>query len=154
HPFCLGAVGTTGTGAANVAAREADLVIGIGTRWSDFTTASRTAFQNERVRFVNINVARFDAHKLSGIAMVGDARVAIEALADALCDYTTDPGYQQRVAKLRTEWDETATSIRSGRHGPVATQAEVIDAVNDAAMNDGVVVCAAGSLPGDLHKLW
>ena len=83
HPCALGAIGATGTLAANRVAAEADIVIGVGTRWTDFTTASKTAFRHPRVRFVNVNVADFDAAKLSGLALVGDARVTLEALADA-----------------------------------------------------------------------
>lgn len=154
HPMLLGAVGATGTAAANVVAREADLVIGVGTRWSDFTTASRTAFQNERVRFVNINVARFEALKLSGLSVVADARVALEQLATALSTHRTDDAYRRRVASLRSEWDAARDRICASSTDRLPTQAEVIGVVNDAASDGGIVVCAAGSLPGDLHKLW
>ena len=93
HPSSLGAVGATGTAGANIIARDAELVIGIGTRYSDFTTASKTAFQHPDVRFVNINIAAFDAHKHSGVPLVGDARAAIEALGEALREYRVSDNY-------------------------------------------------------------
>src|ERR687892_1222360 len=98
HPCSLGAVGATGTSAANRAAREADLVIGVGTRWTDFTTASKTAFQNPEVRFVNINVADFDANKHAGLALVGDARATLEALSEALVRHEVERGYREQNA--------------------------------------------------------
>ena len=98
HPCSLGAVGATGTFAANRAAREADLVIGVGTRWSDFTTASKTAFQNPEARFVNINIADFDASKHAGAALVGDARSTLQALDDALAGHEVEPGYREQNA--------------------------------------------------------
>ncbi|HEY7530433.1 MAG TPA: 3D-(3,5/4)-trihydroxycyclohexane-1,2-dione acylhydrolase (decyclizing) [Gemmatimonadota bacterium] len=154
HASSLGAVGVTGTPGANVVAREADLVIGIGTRWTDFSTASRTAFQDPGVEFVNVNVARFDAHKLAGLPLVGDARAALEALAEALEGWTIDSAYRERAARLNREWDEQVGRIHARGHGPLPSQGEVIGAVNEAAGPRDVVVCAAGSLPGDLHKLW
>ena len=105
HPLALGAVGATGTFAANRAAREADLVIGVGTRWSDFTTASKTAFQNPDVRFVNINIADFDAHKHAGLALVGDARATLEALDGALPDYEVEGEYREQSGRANGEWD-------------------------------------------------
>jgi 3D-(3,5/4)-trihydroxycyclohexane-1,2-dione acylhydrolase (decyclizing) len=156
HPLSLGAVGATGTAAANHLAREADLVIGVGTRWSDFTTASKSAFQNPGVRFVNVNVTSFDAAKHSGLPVLADARVALDALREALAG--------QRVA---AEWERHATTESAGWADEVRRlvappaddaalphQAAIIGAINDAAGATGVVVCAAGSAPGDLHKLW
>ena len=154
HPASLGAVGATGTFAANRIAAEADVVIGIGTRWSDFTTASRTAFRNPDVRFVNVNVADFDAAKLNGIALVADARVALERLIAALEGHQVDPEHRELAARLNREWDEEVTRLYGLGHGPLLAQSEVIGAVNDAARATDVVVCAAGSMPGDLHKLW
>src|SRR5215208_5983250 len=154
HPLALGAVGATGTLAANRAAREADVAIGVGTRWSDFTTASKTAFQNPGVRFVNVNVADLDAHKHAGIALVGDARAALEALAEALTGYEVEAEYREQSARASKEWDEEVERLYTLEHGPLPAQSEVIGAVNSFSEPQDVVVCAAGSMPGDLHKLW
>jgi 3D-(3,5/4)-trihydroxycyclohexane-1,2-dione acylhydrolase (decyclizing) len=149
HPSNLGAVGATGTFAANRIAADADLVIGIGTRYSDFTTASKTAFRNAGVRFVNINVAEFDAAKHAGIALVGDARATLEQL-DGIA---VDDAYREECARLAREWDEEVARLYAVDEAPLA-QSAVIGAVNAAARPQDVVVCAAGSMPGDLHKLW
>jgi 3D-(3,5/4)-trihydroxycyclohexane-1,2-dione acylhydrolase (decyclizing) len=154
HPSSLGAIGATGTAAANRLARDADLVIGIGTRWSDFTTASNSAFQDPDVRFVNINVAAFDAAKRSGLAVEADARLALEELQDALADHRVDPEWSSRAASESAAWAAEVERLVTAGHQPLPSQAEVIGAVNDAAGENGVVVCAAGSMPGDLHKLW
>jgi 3D-(3,5/4)-trihydroxycyclohexane-1,2-dione acylhydrolase (decyclizing) len=154
HPLALGAIGATGTSAANRAAREADLVIGIGTRWSDFTTASKTAFQNEGVRFVNVNVADFDAHKHAGLALVGDARATLGALDEALADHEVDEAYREESARGNVEWDREVERLYALGHGPLPAQSEVLGAVNTFSETEDVVVCAAGSMPGDLHKLW
>jgi 3D-(3,5/4)-trihydroxycyclohexane-1,2-dione acylhydrolase (decyclizing) len=154
HPCSLGAVGATGTLAANRAAREADLVIGIGTRWTDFTTASKTAFQNPEVRFVNINVADFDAAKHAGLRLVGDARATLEALSGSLAAYEVEAGYREQNARANEEWDREVERLYTLGHGPLPSQGEVIGAVNTFSEPEDVVVCAAGSMPGDLHKLW
>lgn len=154
HAQCLGAMGVTGTPGANLMARDADLVIGIGTRYSDFTTASKTAFQNGAVRFININVAGFDAAKHAGLALVGDAKVTLEELAEAVGDYTVPGDYSKRVVHFQDEWDAEVERIYSLGHGPLPSQGEVIGVVNELSSDRDVVVCAAGSLPGDLHKLW
>ncbi|HJQ28128.1 MAG TPA: 3D-(3,5/4)-trihydroxycyclohexane-1,2-dione acylhydrolase (decyclizing) [Rubrobacter sp.] len=154
HPLALGAVGATGTSAANRVAREADLVIGVGTRWSDFSTASKTAFQNPEVRFVNVNVADLDAHKHAGIALVGDARATLEALSEVLKGYEVDPEYREQSEKANREWDIEVGRLYALDHGPLPAQSEVIGAVNSFSEPRDVVVCAAGSMPGDLHKLW
>jgi 3D-(3,5/4)-trihydroxycyclohexane-1,2-dione acylhydrolase (decyclizing) len=154
HPLSLGAIGATGTRGANVLAREADLVIGIGTRYSDFTTASKTAFQSPEVRFVNINVAEFDAVKHGGVALVADAREALSALADALPGYLAPSEWRGRAGQANREWDQEVERIYTIGTTALPSQGEVIGAVNVAAGERGVVVCAAGSLPGDLHKLW
>jgi 3D-(3,5/4)-trihydroxycyclohexane-1,2-dione acylhydrolase (decyclizing) len=154
HPCSLGAVGATGTLAANRAAREADLIIGIGTRWTDFTTASKTAFQNPEVRFVNINVADFDAHKHAGLALVGDARATLEALSEALAGYEVEAAYREQNARANEEWDREVERLYTLGHVPLPSQGEVIGAVNTFSEPEDVVICAAGSMPGDLHKLW
>ena len=154
HPSSLGAIGATGTFAANRAAHEADLVVGIGTRWTDFTTASKTAFQNPEVRFVNVNVADFDAHKHAGLALVGDARAALEALTGALAGYEVEDGYREQNVRASREWDREVERLYTLDHGPLPAQSAVIGAVNAFSEPKDVVVCAAGSMPGDLHKLW
>jgi len=152
HPLALGAIGVTGTTAANRIAREADLVIGIGTRWTDFTTASKSAFQDPDVRFINVNVAEFDAHKHAGLALVGDARATIVALAGRAA--VVHASYREKVERLAREWSAEVDRLYSLGHSPLPAQSEVIGAVNEAAGPRDVVVCAAGSMPGDLHKLW
>ena len=152
HPLAVGAIGATGTTAANALARDADVVLGIGTRWSDFTTASRTAFGN--ARFVNVNVASFDAVKHSGVAVTADARAALEALTGAVAGWRTDATYRERAASLARDWDATVEQAYHLGHKPLPAQSEVLGAVNEISDARDVVVCAAGSMPGDLHKLW
>jgi 3D-(3,5/4)-trihydroxycyclohexane-1,2-dione acylhydrolase (decyclizing) len=155
HQLALGAIGVTGTPGANLTARDADLIIGIGTRYSDFTTASKTAFQNPEVAFININVAEFDAFKQSALPLVADARVSLEELSEATQGYDTGADYRAQVARFNTEWDAEVTRIYTLEHGPdLTSQGEVIGAVNTFSRENDVVLCAAGSLPGDLHKLW
>ena len=155
HPLSLGAVGATGTAAANRLARVADLVIGVGTRWADFTTASKSAFQDPDVRFVNVNVGGFDAAKLSGLPLLGDARLVLKELVGALGGWRVDEGWETRAGEESAAWgDEVTRLVSEVADGELASQATVIGAINDAAGETGVVVCAAGSAPGDLHKLW
>jgi 3D-(3,5/4)-trihydroxycyclohexane-1,2-dione acylhydrolase (decyclizing) len=154
HPQALGAIGSTGTTAANHIAREADVVVGIGTRYSDFTTASRTAFQDPGVRFVNVNVAGLDAVKHAGVPVVADARETITALTAALQGWSVDEDHRRLATRLAAEWDETVERAYHLGHTPRPSQAEVIGAVNEVSDPRDVVVCAAGSMPGDLHKLW
>jgi 3D-(3,5/4)-trihydroxycyclohexane-1,2-dione acylhydrolase (decyclizing) len=155
HPQSVGAVGSTGTTAANTLAAEADVVIGIGTRYSDFTSASRTAFNNPDVRFVNINVASFDTVKQGGLSVVADAREAIDALSSALGDYSVSDEYRMRTAQLAKTWDATVSAAyRVDDDGSALNQSQVIGLTNTLSDPRDVVVCAAGSMPGDLHKLW
>jgi 3D-(3,5/4)-trihydroxycyclohexane-1,2-dione acylhydrolase (decyclizing) len=154
HAQQLGAVGVTGTPGANIVAREADLVIGIGTRYSDFTTASKTAFQNPSVRFININVAEFDAYKHAALPLTGDARVTITELQNAVGNYQVELAYQDKIHKLRAQWETEVDRIYALAKEPSITQGEVIGIVNNFLKPSDIVVCAAGSLPGDLHKLW
>jgi 3D-(3,5/4)-trihydroxycyclohexane-1,2-dione acylhydrolase (decyclizing) len=135
-------------------AATADVVIGVGTRWSDFTTASKTAFKADGVRFVNVNIADFDAAKHSGVALVGDARATLERIAAALAGWRVDDGYRAEAAQLNAEWDAEVSRLYALDHAPLPAQSEVLGAVNDAAGPADVVVCAAGAMPGDLHKLW
>jgi 3D-(3,5/4)-trihydroxycyclohexane-1,2-dione acylhydrolase (decyclizing) len=154
HAQEVGAVGVTGTPGANILAREADVVIGIGTRYSDFTSASKTAFQNPVVRFININVGEFDAYKHAALALTGDARVTLEELLPLVSGYQVASDHRQKIANLRADWEKEVDRIYGHRSEPPISQGEVIGAVNRAAGTDGRMVCAAGSLPGDLHKLW
>ena len=154
HPQNLGAIGVTGTFAANRIAREADLVLGIGTRYSDFTTSSKTAFQNPKVKFINLNVAEFDAFKHSALPLMADARAGLEALAKALRGWDAPPAYRRRAEVLNRQWDREVDRLYHTPSRLPVSQAEVIGAVNDFARPTDVVMCAAGSLPGDLHKLW
>ena len=155
HPQSVGAIGATGTTAANALARDADLVIGIGTRYADFTTASRTAFQHPDVRFVNVNVARFDGIKHAGLPVVADARETLEALGDVLDGWSVEAGYRKRTAELAREWDEIVErTYNPAETHDLLTQGEVLGCVNELSDPRDVVVCAAGSMPGELHKLW
>ncbi len=154
HPLNLGAVGSTGTPGANILAREADLVIGVGTRYSDFTSASKTAFQNPQVRFININVVEMDAFKHAAVPLTADARVTLEELQSACAGYNSGAAYRERARQYNLEWDREVERIYTLGHKPLLSQGEVIGAVNSFSRPQDVVVCAAGSLPGDLHKLW
>ena len=154
HPLNLGAVGVTGTDGANILAREADLVIGIGTRYSDFTSASKTAFSSENVRFININVAEFDAYKHNALPLVGDAKATLDELVQMLDGYSTDASYQERAVAYNKSWDAEVHRIYNLEHEPLLSQGEVIGMMNSLSAPEDTVLCAAGSLPGDLHKLW
>jgi 3D-(3,5/4)-trihydroxycyclohexane-1,2-dione acylhydrolase (decyclizing) len=154
HVGALGGIGATGTLAANRTAAAADLVIGIGTRYTDFTTASRTAFQEPGVRFINVNVVEADVHKLGGTALVGDARATIEALDARLEGWTVSEEYRRTCEEQRAEWDREVSRLYNLGHRPLPAQSEVLGAVNELSAPRDVVVCAAGSMPGDLHKLW
>ena len=154
HPQNVGAVGVTGTPGANILARDADLIIGIGTRYSDFTTSSKTAFQNPAVRFVNINVCEFDAHKHNAIALTGDARTTIEELQSEVAGHRVEESYQAKITNIRAEWETEVDLLHGLRKDPPITQGEVIGIVNHLTEPSDIMVCAAGSLPGDLHKLW
>jgi 3D-(3,5/4)-trihydroxycyclohexane-1,2-dione acylhydrolase (decyclizing) len=154
HPQELGAVGVTGTPGANVLAREAELILGIGTRYSDFTTASKTAFQNPAVRFININIAEFDSSKHAALPLTGDARVTLEELQHAVAGYKIEEGYRSRIAGFRADWENEVDRIYGLHKDPPITQGEVIGVVNSFTEPADIIVSAAGSLPGDLHKLW
>jgi 3D-(3,5/4)-trihydroxycyclohexane-1,2-dione acylhydrolase (decyclizing) len=155
HAQNMGAVGVTGTTAANRLARAADLIIGIGTRYSDFTAASRTAFQHPKVKFININIASFDAFKHgSATPVVADARESLLELMSALSDYCVAPEYAREIGQKKADWDAVVDEAFVDRKLDLPSQTEIIGAVQKASAPRDVVVCAAGSLPGDLHKLW
>ena len=155
HPQYVGAVGATGTAAANALAADADVVIGIGTRYSDFTTASRTAFQHPSVRFVNVNVASFDAHKHgTDLPVIADARETLDAALRELPDHRVPAAYAERIAAGKARWDAAVDAAFATSNLDRPGQPELIGAVHAATDPADVIVQAAGSLPGDLHKLW
>ncbi|HXL95811.1 MAG TPA: 3D-(3,5/4)-trihydroxycyclohexane-1,2-dione acylhydrolase (decyclizing) [Streptosporangiaceae bacterium] len=153
-PLCVGGLGVTGTTAANELAGVADVVIGVGTRWTDFTTGSRSVFGDPGVRFVNLNVAAMDAAKHGGVAVTADARAGLVALRSALRGWAAPSEHRERAASLSRAWQRTVETAYTTRHSPLPAQAEVIGVVNEAAGSSGIVLTAAGSMPGDLHKLW
>jgi 3D-(3,5/4)-trihydroxycyclohexane-1,2-dione acylhydrolase (decyclizing) len=154
HPQAVGGLGSTGTAAANALAASADVVVGIGTRWTDFTTASRSAFRTPWVRFVNCNVARIDAAKLAGVALVGDARTTLELLVERLGGWQVAEEYRRECETLARSWHAVVDRAYHLGHGPLPAQSEVIGALNEITRPGDVMVCASGSMPGDLHKLW
>ena len=154
HPLALGAMGVTGSLAANQLAREADLVIAVGTRLADFTTMSKAAFQNPDVTFVAINVNELDAFKHAAIPVVADARVALDELTAMLAGYSTSADYRTTVDARGKAWRTEVDRLYGQRSSAPFSQAEVVGLVNEFVRPQDVVVCAAGSLPGDLHKLW
>ncbi|GAA4822987.1 3D-(3,5/4)-trihydroxycyclohexane-1,2-dione acylhydrolase (decyclizing) [Streptomyces ziwulingensis] len=155
HPADLGGVGHTGTAVADELARTADLVIGVGTRWTDFTTASGTLFQHPGVRFLNLNVTAFDAHKLAARTLVCDARAGLTALTEALGGHRVDAAYEAEYRAGRARWERVvAAALRAGDEDAVPTQTQVLGALDAVVDDEDVVINAAGSLPGDLHKLW
>ena len=154
HAQNLGAVGTTGTSSANLIALDADLVICIGTRLSDFTTASKTQFQNSDVKFIGINVSPFDVAKHFALELVGDAKRILEILSQLLKDtrYRIAATYSDRILETKSEWRVENDRVFSGTGNQKVTQGELLGIVNDNLNEDDTIVCAAGSLPGDLHK--
>ena len=154
EPQNLGAAGVTGTPGAIAMAREADVVIGIGTRYSDFTTISKSAFQDPNVRFININITEFDSFKHGALPLVGDAKAILEVMERELSDFRVAPDYRQKVEEFNASWDDFVSEIYAEKNDVPAFQGEVIGAVNTFSEPGDIMVCAAGSLPGDLHKLW
>ncbi|MCH8012869.1 MAG: 3D-(3,5/4)-trihydroxycyclohexane-1,2-dione acylhydrolase (decyclizing) [Candidatus Marinimicrobia bacterium] len=156
HTCNVGAIGVTGTLAANRIAKEADLVICVGTRLSDFTTASKTQFQNRDVKFIGINVASRDTRKHGALSLMGDARVTLDKLHELLTEkgYSVSSGYKETVQSLKAAWNEEADRIVGSQNESNITQGELIGLVNEFMSRKDTVVCAAGSLPGDMHKLW
>lgn len=154
EPQNLGAVGVTGTPGAIEIAKEADLVIGLGTRYSDFTTISKSAFQNPEVQFVNINITEFDSFKHGALPLIGDAKAILEEIDQQLSDYEVSKDYREKVEGFNASWDEFVSGIYLEKNETPAFQGEVIGAVNTFSDANDIMICAAGSLPGDLHKLW
>ncbi|GAA2786462.1 3D-(3,5/4)-trihydroxycyclohexane-1,2-dione acylhydrolase (decyclizing) [Saccharopolyspora taberi] len=155
HPCELGSIGHTGTSASDDVARQADLIIGIGTRYSDFTTASRTLFANPDVRFVNINITSLDAHKQAAAPVIGDARIALEQLAEALGGHRVAEEYVAEYRAGARKWaDVVDRTTRAATGGERPGQAEVLGVLDEVLEDRDVVVNAAGSMPEDLNKLW
>ncbi|WP_079123106.1 3D-(3,5/4)-trihydroxycyclohexane-1,2-dione acylhydrolase (decyclizing) [Streptomyces abyssalis] len=155
HPCDVGGIGHTGTAVADDLARAADLVIGVGTRYSDFTTASNTLFAEPDVRFLNLNITPFDSHKMSALTLVADARAGLEALTGALLGHRVAASYEEEFARGKAEWERAVDSAYAAKdEGARPTQAQVLGALDGVVGDDDVVINAAGSLPGDLHKLW
>ena len=157
HPLQMGAIGSSGGSAGNAVARDADLVIALGSRLSDFPTMSWSSWQDPSVAFVAINVAEMDAAKAAALPLVGDARVVLEELQEALeaRGWTgVSPERRERIERLRKDWNDEVERVRHLVAAEHVSQPEAIRLVNEAAGADGVVVCAAGGLPGDLHKIW
>ncbi|MEE1739375.1 3D-(3,5/4)-trihydroxycyclohexane-1,2-dione acylhydrolase (decyclizing) [Streptomyces sp. BE147] len=157
HPADVGGIGHTGTATADELARTADLVIGVGTRYTDFTTASGTLFADPAVRFLNLNITGFDAHKLAALPLVADARTALEALGEALAGrgYRVDPAYETEYTDAKERWERRVdTALAAPDPAARPTQAQVLGLLDALVTEDDILVNAAGSLPGDLHKLW
>ena len=154
HPLYAGPLGVAGSRSANVVAAEADVVLAIGTRLEDFTTASWTAF-DEDVRLVSINVARYDAVKHAGHSLVGDAQVTVEGLDRSLDGWTADAAWSARPEAERRRWDAHIDALRSQPGaGGTLTYAQVVGAINDLSGTEDYVLTAAGGLPGELHGGW
>ena len=154
EPQNLGAAGVTGTPGAIEIAREADLVIGLGTRYSDFTTISKSAFQHPEVQFININIMEFDSFKHGALPLIGDAKAILEEIDKELADFKVSDAYRQKITKYNASWDDFVSEIYAEKNETPAFQGEVIGAVNSFSEANDIMICAAGSLPGDLHKLW
>jgi 3D-(3,5/4)-trihydroxycyclohexane-1,2-dione acylhydrolase (decyclizing) len=154
HPLAMGALGVTGTGAANALASEADVIIGVGTRFADFTTGSWALFKNPDRRFIGVNVQPFDAAKHRAAPVVGDARAALAAIDKALGGWTAPRAWGEAIARAKAEWNATAGRYTAETNAPLPTDAQVLGALMRAGQASDVIVCAAGGLPGELHKLW
>lgn len=154
NPLSLGAIGVTGNKSANEIAQEADVIIGIGTRFNDFMTSSQTGFAHEDVQFININIAEYDVHKQGALPLTGDARATLQKLTDMLQGWSVGSEYRSRAASLNEAWDAVVSEYYNQENEPLPAQVEVIGAINSFADDTDVIVNAAGSAPGDLHKLW
>ena len=154
HPLAAGAIGVTGTAAANALAAEADVILAVGTRLSDFTTASRSLFAHPGATLIQLNVAAFDAAKHGALPLVADAAIGLDALGAALGSYRAPHGWTDRAHRLTTEWNTVVARVTAPSNVALPSDAQVLGAVNRAAPRDAIVVCAAGGLPGELHKLW
>jgi 3D-(3,5/4)-trihydroxycyclohexane-1,2-dione acylhydrolase (decyclizing) len=154
HPCAVGAIGVIGGSAANALAAEADAILAIGTRLSDFTTASGTLFRYSELRLIQLNIAAYDAVKHSALPLVADAQIGLAALGQAVAGWSAPSVWTAKARRLATEWNDAVTQATAPSNAGVPSDAQVLGAVNRAAAPGDVVVCAAGGLPGELHKLW
>ncbi len=155
HELSMGGVGTTGTSAANILARQADLILAVGTRLADFPTASKTAFQNEDVDIITINVNRLDGFKMNSLPVLSDAKLGLEELQKALEKSGYKASYtSEELAQLKQEWEQEVDRLYNLESDRGIVQTTALGAVNDFVQADDIIVCASGSLPGDLHRLW
>ena len=155
HPLNAGAIGVTGTLAANRLAADADLIIGVGTRYSDFTTSSKSAFRNEAVQFVNLNVSTFDSAKLDAFAVACDAKAGLQALQQSLNAANYRAGYEPaEIAGLKEQWDAEVDRLYAAEHKDGLAQTRALGVINETLGDSDIILCAAGSLPGDLHRVW
>lgn len=155
HPLNMGGIGTTGTKAANILAKEADLIIAVGSRLQDFSTASKTAFQNPEVEFVSINVNRFDALKMDAVYVQADAKLGLMELGKLLKEAGYRSSYTpEYLQELKDDWNKEVDRLYSLESPEGIVQTTALGCVNDFVQDTDIVVCAAGSLPGDLHRLW
>ncbi|MCZ6591545.1 MAG: 3D-(3,5/4)-trihydroxycyclohexane-1,2-dione acylhydrolase (decyclizing) [Alphaproteobacteria bacterium] len=154
HPAAVGSIGVTGSSVANALAADSDVVLAVGTRLQDFTTGSRALFRNADCTLIQLNVAAFDAGKHGALALVGDAGLGLAALDGALGDYRVPAAWSDRAAQENTRWTAAVDAATAPSNAPLPSDAQVIGAVNRVATADDVVVCAAGGVPGEMHKLW
>jgi 3D-(3,5/4)-trihydroxycyclohexane-1,2-dione acylhydrolase (decyclizing) len=153
-PMNVGGIGVTGTAAANALAREADAVLAVGTRLSDFTTGSRALLADRACTLIGLNAGALDAARHAALSLVADAREGLAALSAALGDWRAPAAWTARAAAEKRAWEAAADGITRDRGVSTPTDAQVLGAVNRQATPTDVVVCAAGGLPGELHKLW
>jgi 3D-(3,5/4)-trihydroxycyclohexane-1,2-dione acylhydrolase (decyclizing) len=156
HPLNVGGIGVTGSEVANALAAQADVILVVGSRLQDFTTASKWGFKNEECQFIHLNVSRFDALKMNALMLKGDAKLGLEHLSQQLAHYQSPQDYQQLVQHYQHEWLQELKRIATASHSPEAglSQTKVLSLLNEMVTEEDVIICAAGSLPGDLHRLW
>lgn len=154
HPYAVGAIGVTGSEAANTLAAKADLIIAVGSRLQDFTTQSRTLFENENLNLVQINVGQFDAHKHGAIPLQSDAKTALEQISNGLSDWQSAPQWSEEIDSANQQWRQVYEKVTAKSEASLPSDAQVLGAIKRQSDPTDVIVCAAGGLPGDLHKLW
>ncbi|MEP1446071.1 MAG: 3D-(3,5/4)-trihydroxycyclohexane-1,2-dione acylhydrolase (decyclizing) [Paraglaciecola sp.] len=154
HPMAMGGIGVTGTSAANELARKADLIIAVGSRLQDFTTESRTLFSQQGCSLVQVNVTQFDAIKHGAIPLHGDAKTVIETLNESLSDWSPESSWIAKAQNLKQQWQQSYQSVTAPNEKGLPSDAQVLGAVKRQSDTTDVIVCAAGGLPGELHKLW
>jgi len=154
HPAAVGAIGVTGASSANALAAEADVILAVGTRLADFTTASRSLFQNPGAALIQLNAASFDAAKHGALPVISDAKAGLEALSARLGKWHVPTAWSEKSRVLTQDWNAAAERATAASNAALPSDAQVLGAVNRITDPDDIVVCAAGGLPGELHKLW